>query len=130
MMRLGMAGGCACGRIRYTINGAPSLSLHCQCRKCQRATGTGHASIIVVPVYAIDVAGVLSEYSQPSDSGHDTTACFCPTCGSPILNKAARFPDSRYVHVGSLDDPSQFKPALVAFRDAAQPWDHIDPDLS
>src|SRR2546421_1924 len=35
-------GGCACGVIRYEISGEPLASNDCQCRDCQRKSGTGH----------------------------------------------------------------------------------------
>ena len=37
-------GGCACGAIRYSIAGEPLFSYHCQCRDCQRESGSGHGS--------------------------------------------------------------------------------------
>ena len=37
-------GGCACGAIRYSILGEPLFSNHCQCRDCQRESGSGHGS--------------------------------------------------------------------------------------
>jgi hypothetical protein len=36
------SGGCACGAIRYAIAGEPMLMNDCQCRDCQRKSGTGH----------------------------------------------------------------------------------------
>jgi hypothetical protein len=37
-------GGCACGAIRYATRHAPVFQNHCQCRDCQRRSGTGHGS--------------------------------------------------------------------------------------
>jgi hypothetical protein len=37
-------GGCACGAIRYEIAGEPAVMVDCQCRQCQRDSGTGHQS--------------------------------------------------------------------------------------
>lgn len=124
-----ITGGCACGQVRYEISGEPGFSFHCQCRKCQRASGTGHASIFIVTAEAITATGILGAYTQSSDSGHDTAAHFCPTCGSPVLNRADRFPESRYIHAASLDDPALFKPERVMFRAPGQAWDYIDPEL-
>ena len=39
-------GGCACGAIRYDIAGEPVFMNHCQCRDCQRKSGTGHGSYL------------------------------------------------------------------------------------
>ena len=33
------------------------------------------------------------------------------------------------VYVGTLDDPSGFKPQMVMFASRGHPWDHLDPAL-
>ena len=42
-------GGCACGAIRYEISAEPIFMNHCQCRDCQRESGTGHGSYLTFP---------------------------------------------------------------------------------
>ena len=42
-------GGCACGAVRYEIPGEPIVMNHCQCRDCQRRSGTGHGSYLTFP---------------------------------------------------------------------------------
>ena len=39
-------GGCACGAIRYEISAEPLVMSDCQCRDCQRKSGTGHGSYL------------------------------------------------------------------------------------
>ena len=34
-------GGCLCGKIRYSIHGAPTYSGNCHCCDCRRAVGAG-----------------------------------------------------------------------------------------
>ena len=41
------------------------------------------------------------------------------------MNINSGYPDSRYFHAATLDDPSTFKPTTVVFREFAQPWDPI-----
>jgi hypothetical protein len=43
------AGGCACGAVRYEISGEPVAMAGCQCRDCQRKSGTGHGSYLTFP---------------------------------------------------------------------------------
>jgi len=33
------------------------------------------------------------------------------------------------ITAASLDDPSQFRPAMDFYISSAQPWDHMDPAL-
>lgn len=40
------SGGCACGAIRYETGSRPVFQNHCQCRDCQKRTGTGHGSCL------------------------------------------------------------------------------------
>ena len=42
-------GGCACGAVRYEISGEPMFMNDCQCRDCQRKSGTGHGSYLTFP---------------------------------------------------------------------------------
>jgi len=124
-----ITGDCACGAVRYEIAGSFGFSFHCQCRKCQRATGTGHSSAFVVDIADTTLAGQLRYYEQPSDSGYLTRGAFCPVCGSPVFAMTDRFSERRYIHAATLDDPSLFRPERVVFRAEAQPWDHMDPVL-
>ena len=48
-MNQAYTGGCACGAIRYEIAAEPIFENHCQCRDCQRKSGTGHGSYLTFP---------------------------------------------------------------------------------
>ena len=118
-----LTGGCACGAIRYKIDEEPEYSFNCHCRKCQKATGNGHAPAFGVPLNRTELSGEISYFQQKSDSGSSTHSGFCGTCGSPVLSKSDRFADRLYFYAATLDEPSQFKPQFVVFGEAAQPWD-------
>lgn len=122
-------GGCSCGAVRYTISAAPSFSFHCQCRQCQRATGTGHASLLVVPADAVSLSGELRFYEQKADDGNTVSRGFCPLCGSPVAGKSSGHPDIMLVSAASLDDPALFRPEKVLWSSSGQPWDYTDPAL-
>ena len=120
-----ITGGCACGGVRYSSDVEPDFALHCQCRKCQRITGTGHSSLFRLAVTDLQFEGDIRFFEQPADSGAMTSNGFCPSCGSPILGRTDRFPDAVYLHAATLDDPTLFVPQAVVFSEAAQPWDRI-----
>ncbi len=124
-----MEGGCNCGAVRYRIEGEAGFSFLCQCRRCQRATGSGHAPGMKVERDQVSVAGEMASWSTTADSGATVSHEFCGTCGSPIFSSTDRFPTSLSVYAASLDDPSVFKPQTVIFTDGCQPWDHVDPSL-
>ncbi len=128
-MERGVTGGCLCGRVRYECEAEPMLQGHCQCRDCQKGTGTGHSSYFGVPAGALKLAGELRAYETTAETGRVATRAFCPNCGSPILFRTSALPDVLFLTAGSLDDPALFKPGMVVFTASAPPWDTVDPGL-
>ena len=118
-----LSGGCACGAVRYESSAEIEFSFNCHCRKCQRATGTGHASAFALPAGEVKIHGEIKEFAAPSDNGATTYAGFCPLCGSPVCSRTERFPERIYLHVATLDDPSGFTPQFVVYEEMAHPWD-------
>lgn len=84
---------------------------------------------MVFPRAALAVTGVVTETLRTADSGDQKLKGFCRSCGSPLYNKPLSKPDMLGVYVGTLDDPSGFKPDLVMFASRGQAWDHLDPVL-
>ncbi len=122
-------GGCACGALRYSTDADPMMSGHCQCRKCQQLSGTGHASFAAFPAAALSVKGRVEYWSYTADSGNTASRGHCPTCGSMVLGKTSGFKDMMAVQLASLDDPAKVTPQMVFYNATAQPWDHVDPGL-
>lgn len=122
-------GGCACGVIRYESLSVPKASFYCQCRQCQRATGSGHAALLIFKSSDVSVKGNVKYYDQLADDGNNISRGFCPHCGSPVLGKTSAHSDVILIHAASLDDPGVFKPEKVMWSAVKQPWDYIDPKL-
>jgi hypothetical protein len=123
------AGGCACGAIRYSIPGEPVFSNHCQCRDCQHASGTGHASYLTFMRAGMALTGEATQWETRGDSGTVKTHGFCPRCGSPVYLTFAAMPGVFTVHAASLDDPGRFKPRVVTYAAGGHVWDRLDPAL-
>lgn len=122
-------GGCACGEIRFEIPGDPLVSNDCQCRDCQRMSGTGHGSYLTFQRDGVKQDGAATLWDIVGDSGNVKTRAFCPACGSPVYMTFAAMPDIFTVHAASLDDPSRFKPQMVTYGARGQAWDRLDPIL-
>ena len=129
-MSIRISGGCLCGAVRYEGTTEPVVQGHCQCRDCQRASGTGHISIMAVPEADIAVSGDLKFYDKPADSGNKVRRGFCPNCGSSVLSKNDAMAGMLFLMAGCLDDPSQLEPAVVVYTDRGHRWDHMDPSLT
>jgi len=122
-------GGCACGAVRYDFTGDPMMMGHCQCRACQRDSGTGHASHVAVPSAGFGVTGPIKYWESKADSGNMVSRGFCTECGSPVASKNSGMAQMMFVRAASLDDPAKFKPQFVVWNSMRQPWDRLDPAL-
>jgi len=106
------------------------LCLLCHCRDCQRQSGSAYAAGWRVPAAGFWVnAGEPKFCVKTADSGNEITRAFCPDCGSVLFLRVSARPDLVAIRVGTLDDPSGFRPAADIFVKSAQPWDYMSPDL-
>ena len=123
-------GGCLCGAVRYESAGEPLFSLKCHCRDCQRSSGTAFVAAMRVPAAQFRITrGTPRRHVSNSDAGNAVTRYFCSDCGSTIYIQVATRPDIVGLRVGTLDDPSVFRPEAEIFVKSAQPWDCLDPAL-
>lgn len=123
-------GGCACGAIRYSIAGEPLFSNHCQCRDCQRESGSGHGSYATFARAGVTVTGAAKTWDMVGDSGNVKTRAFCPTCGLAVYMTFAAMPDIFTIRAASLDEPVRYKPQVVTYAARAYDWDHLDSSLT
>jgi hypothetical protein len=123
-------GGCACGAIRYATPHQPVFQNHCQCRDCQRRSGTGHGSWLTFAAQAeMAITGEATHWQVAGDSGNVKVHAFCPACGTPVFLRFAAMPDLIAVPAGSLDEPARFEPQVLTYRVRGLPWDPVDPAL-
>ena len=109
--------------------GEPLGQNHCQCRDCQRISGTGHSSYLGFSRAGMTLAGQPSHWDLIGDSGAVKTRAFCPACGVPLYITFAAAPDFLALHAASLDHPSRFRPQMVSYAVRGHGWDHLDPSL-
>lgn len=104
--------------------------MNCHCRDCQRETGSAYASVLAIRRATFRVTQGKPKYFEiTADSGHTTTRAFCDNCGSPLFGLPGNSHDMVTIRVGSLDDPSAFRPSQDIYTATAQPWDFMNPDL-
>jgi hypothetical protein len=124
-----LAGGCACGAIRFECDVEPFIMVNCHCRDCQRASGSAFAPVMFVPKTGIRLLGEPRYYKRIGDAGKSVERGFCPSCGSQVTMKMDRFPDALGLQAGCLDDPSMYKPSMDIFVASATPWNTMDPNV-
>ena len=122
-------GGCACGAIRYSIPSEPLFSNHCQCRDCQRESGSGHGSYATFPRAGVTVTGEAKHWDMVADSGKVKTRGFCPQCGVPVFMTFAAQPDVFTIRAATLDEPARYQPQVVTYAARGLGWYRLDPSL-
>jgi hypothetical protein len=97
-----VTGSCLCGSVSYQISGDASQFWHCHCQRCRKATGTGHASNILMKPETIEwTAGkdLLTYYKVPDAKRF--AKMFCSVCGS-LMPRVAPDKSIAVVPAGSL----------------------------
>jgi len=122
-MSVKISGSCLCGEVGYDISGEPMRFYHCHCERCRKATGTGHASnLLMTPVTSINWTkgeSLLGRYKVPEAERFYN--CFCTKCGSPMPRIVPEL-DAVLIPAGSLDSEPPIQPQGRIFWDSRADW--------
>jgi hypothetical protein len=125
-----LQGGCLCGAIRYALRGPALFVSQCCCKDCQKATGTGHTTIVGVRREQLQIQqGSPKTYTSRGDSGGDVVRHFCGDCGGRLYTSGTLPGEVVMVQAGSLDDPNRISPESVVYVKDALAWDRFDDAL-
>lgn len=124
-----LEGGCLCGAIRYRLTGPSLFVSQCCCKDCQKATGTGHTTIVGIHKSQLALEGEPKTYTNAGDTGGKVTRHFCGECGGRLYTSGDLPGEIIMVQAGSLDDPDAIVPQSVIYLKDATAWDHFDPAL-
>ena len=122
MSELKLTGSCLCGAVSYEITGEAGQFWHCHCSRCRKASGTGHATnILLKPDSVTWTAGeeLLRFYKVP-DAKRFATA-FCSVCGS-LMPRVAPDHSIAVVPAGTLDKDPGIRPQGRIFQDSRSDW--------
>ena len=100
-----MAGGCACGRIRFKAEVESDDAYLCHCRMCQRASGN-------VSLAMTGIAQARVKWNREPDwyaSSPIARRPFCSACGTS-LGFAYNDSEKMDLTVAAFDDPARFVP--------------------
>lgn len=115
-------GSCLCGLVNYEIQGEPKRFYHCHCKRCRKASGTGHATNLMLHAEAIQwLSGehLITRYKLPEAERFSNH--FCSHCGGRV----PRLLDDLKVVVipaGSLDSEIDDSPQARIFWSSRVPW--------
>lgn len=122
MANVNLKGSCLCGSVSYEITGDAGQFWHCHCERCRKATGTGHASnILMTPDSVKWTSGndLLNYYKVPEAKRFATV--FCSVCGS-LMPRVAPDESFAMVPAGTLDNDPGVRPQGRIFQDSRAPW--------
>ena len=127
MPDLDLVATCDCGAITLHVEGQPISMFQCACQHCQKASGGGHSSIVLLPAAAVKTTGATKSFVRPADSGAKFTRHFCPECGTTVFAESSRAPAFRIVPAGMLAGQNDwFKPNQLIFARSHMEWDMVE----
>ena len=124
-----LKGSCACGRVRYEIDGellGPVTYCHCwQCRK-HSGSSFGTTAGVKAKEFRI-VAG--EELMSNWESSPGIHRFFAGCCGSPIYKRYDERPGMLGFRLGTLDSDPLKKAEVHYMVDSKAPWVEIKDDI-
>jgi hypothetical protein len=122
---------CACGAVSVAARGTVRSMFLCACEDCQRATGTGHAAVLMLRADDVTVSGPTRAYATQAQSGATMTRWTCARCGTPVAAQSSRATTLINLPVGLFGAAGAgwFRPSQLLFARSLRAWDQVDPDL-
>ena len=96
---------CACGAVRVTTRGAPTIVNACSCFDCQKRSGSSFSYTAFFENDRVATEGEMRTYRQMRAAGRWHEAAFCAACGVPIISRLEVWPDRTGVAVGCFSAP-------------------------
>ena len=119
-----MEGGCACGEVRYRLEGQPMFVHCCHCCDCQTQTGS---AFVINALYESErvspTKGEPEPVMTPTESGQGQQVWRCPSCRVALWsNYGGAIDKVRFVRVGTLDRPEDLPPDIHIYTRSKLPW--------
>lgn len=119
---------CQCGALTATANAAPDFVIACNCKLCQRRSGSPFGAAGYFRKSTLTLAGRTARYGRTADSGRKVTNFFCPTCGTTLYWTLDMRPDHIGVAFGAFEQPLP-EPARVIWTESQHDWVAFPTDL-
>lgn len=130
MPQLDLIATCDCGAVTLHAGGRAISMFQCACLNCQKVSGGGHSSAVLLPAEAVRVTGATKSVVRPADSGAKFTRHFCPECGTTLFAHSSRAPAFRIVPAGLFAGQNEwFAPNQLIFARSHQDWDRLAENL-
>jgi hypothetical protein len=122
-----LAGGCACGAVRYRLASAPMFVNCCHCTWCQRETGGAFVINAIIETPRVEVTtGETLAVSTATESGTPQIVHRCPTCHLALWSHYGGRTHAAFVRAGTLDKPNPIEPGAHIFTRSKLPWVNLE----
>lgn len=116
------SGSCACGAMRFELDGRPLRMHHCHCGRCRHARGGAHATNVIYKLDAlryVEGEGLLADFDLPGAEFFGTS--FCGRCGGAMPRRSPTR-GVVVVPVAALDTDPEIHPVAHQFVESKAPW--------
>ena len=101
-------GGCHCGAVRYSVEGAPQHVALCHCTDCRKSAG---APMVAWAAFAEGELTVTQGDVTTFNSSGISMRSFCSRCGTGLFFRNAEFlPGIVDIQSATLDNPNALMP--------------------
>ena len=117
-----IAGSCLCGSIKFELTPPLATFRYCHCSRCQKASGSAHATNGFVPEAQFKwLAGesLLKRFDLPGAKRFAVS--FCPQCGTRMPHKI-NATGNMLIPAGVLDDDPGMVPQNNIFWKSRAAW--------
>ena len=120
-------GSCLCGDVAYQFTGPTKVFQYCHCTRCQKITGSAHASNIIIDPDNFEwLTGEKQVGRFELPDAKYFSSSFCKKCGSslPWLTQSGT---AMIVPAGTLDDDPKARPKHnIFYADKACWYDDVN----
>ena len=119
----GLEGSCACGNVKYKVEGKPLFTQACHCKNCKLSTGSSFVIHTMIIEDDFKISGDVASIDLPTGSGKGYNAYFCIICGVYIFCRYAVSKGRIALRTKTLNAPIQ--PEAHIFIKDKDPWIEI-----
>ncbi len=116
-----LSGSCLCGAMHYAATGEAQHFYYCHCKRCRKASGTGHTSNLFLRGTLDWESGEDQLISYKLPEAKRFTNSFCRICGS----RMPRFIEKSgmvFIPAGFLDEEPDLAPQARIFTGSRAAW--------
>lgn len=119
-------GSCLCGGVTFEVTTPAIAFRYCHCSRCQKASGSAHASNLFVPEAQfrwLSGENLIRRYDKPDTKRFSVS--FCTVCGTRVPHKV-REREDMLIPAGLFDADPGVRPDMGIFSGSRAAW-YVDP---